>query len=95
MTHAHEIHGPDYPLPPRSMDLEVARAWAELIRILKLKDAQTLIGVAGNGQYTIDGTIPVSVTLDMANITVTATTEALVKLLEDLAKGGILKITHI
>lgn len=95
MSHAHESHAPAYPLAPRTLDPEAARSWGDLIRMLSERDMKTLIGTTGNGEFRVTEAVPVSVTLDLSAIEVTATAQALAKLINDLADGGILKLTHI
>jgi hypothetical protein len=68
-------------------------AWNESQRILALFLNEVPHGVIGD-QYTVSGTIPASVTLDMTSITATAVAQTMAKLLHDLRLAGILNVVE-
>ena len=61
------------------------------MRILRLFHNQVHWGLAGQN-YTVKGTVPTSVTLDLTSVTTTAVAQVLAKLLIDLKNDGSLNV---
>lgn len=79
-----------YPNAPQSMPEDQQRAWNQLVQILEAKDRQRALGK--NYTITTATGIPTSATLvtTSASYTVTATTNALIKLINDMKGSGLL-----
>lgn len=82
-----------YPDAPPDLPPKAQKSWNDLVRILVLKDQQSL-SLFGT-RYTVSGTVTVECTLDLGSITLTATTQALAKLLKDMSTGRALKVVLI
>lgn len=82
---------PLLPLPPTSLPVDAQMAWGEMIRVLNLYHGQVVTGPGVTG-YAVSGTIPVSATIDLGSINVTAVAYTVVKLLNDLQSKGLVKV---
>lgn len=80
--------GPRFPDAPRSSE-DLVFKWGELTRILSqhlADDAAPYLHVD------VSGSIPTSVSIDRSSYSLTATTDALARLLLSLDKAGIIRV---
>lgn len=80
---------PEFPNSPEDLRF----SWNEMVRVLGLFHGRIPSTPCGTG-YTIIGTIPTSVVLDLTSITVTATAQVLAKLLHNLGQCGIIEVSE-
>lgn len=82
---------PTLPQAPESLPPEVARAWNELTRVISQEFSSPLR--LGNNYIAVGvSAIPVSVSINVTSPNLSATTQALAKLLIDLKKAGMLVV---
>ena len=86
-----ERHFSPLPRAPRDWPDADKRIWNELVEAIEKRERFYHKGLVGN-QYTVSGTPPVSATVDLTSIEVTATTRTVAKLLKDLRAAGILDV---
>lgn len=79
---------PNWPTNPN----DIPQAWNTLVQILNRRDNGTFYGAANRDPFILSGTVPQQRNLDLvsANYTLTATTNILARLLQDLATKGII-----
>ena len=83
-----------YPPAPKDFTPDQRRAWNSLIDTLEARERFYVQGPIGTA-YKVSGATTVSITVDLASINVTATTQMLVKLIKDLKNAGALNATFI
>ena len=78
------------PKAPFSLPAEAQHGWNELVRNLKLELEEKHDGIIGIG-YRVSGAVSVSANIDLGAVEVTATAQALAKLIKDLKDRGFLR----
>lgn len=86
--------GPVLPRAPQGVDPQITAAHNELVRILGHFFQTVHFGISGD-QYTVSGNVTTSITVDLGSVTLTATTQALARLLLDLKKSGIIMMREV
>ena len=82
-----------YPAAPSDFTPSQRRAWNSLIEVLEARDKIYHKGLIGD-DYVVSGAVTVSTAIDLASVTVTATTQTVAKLLKDLKNFGVLDMSN-